>query len=135
MPLSWGHFIALMSVTDTTKRLKFAKLAAVEGLSASSLRAHIQAEDSRGNRRAGSGRKPLASAPLTEAVFRIRRQIGRLRRQLEALSTVEGIDKGQGSQILANQKAELLTVLTEFENAASNHANGQSRKNSRDVSR
>ena len=127
MPLSWGHFIALMSVTDTTKRLKFAKLAADEGLSATSLRARIQADDPRGNRRAGSGRKPLANAPLGEAVLRIRRQIGILRRQLEALPTVGGIDKGQGSQILAKRQAVLLAALAEFDEEAKKHGCGKPR--------
>lgn len=124
MPLSWGHFIALMSVTDATKRLKFAKLAADEGLSATSLRARIQADDPRGNRRAGSGRKPLANAPLGEAVLRIRRQIGILRRQLEALLEVDGAAKGRGSKKLAEQQEVLLAALAEFEKAAKKHASG-----------
>lgn len=127
MPPSWGHLIALMSISESTTRLKFAKLAADEGLSATSLRARIQADDPRGNRRAGSGRKPLANAPLGEAVLRIRRQIGILRRQLEALPAVGGIDKGQGSQILAKRQAVLLAALAEFDEEAKKHGCGKPR--------
>ena len=107
-----------MSVADPATRLKFARLAASQGLSSASLRACIQAADPQGNRRKESGRKPLADAPLEEAVRRIRHQIGRLRRQLDAVPNVDGISQGRGSQNLAQRQAELLTALTAFEEAA-----------------
>ena len=124
MPLSWSHFTGLMSVSDAGKRIEFAQLAADEGLSSASLRARIQAADPRGNRREGSGRKPLADAPLEEAMLRIRRQIGRLRRQLEALLEVDGAAKGRGSKKLAQRQEMLLAALAEFEKAAKKHASG-----------
>ena len=135
MPPSWGHLIALMSISESTTRLKFAKLAADEGLSATSLRARIQADDPRGNRRAGSGRKPLANAPLGEAVLRIRRQIGILRRQLEALREVDGAAKGRGSKKLAEQQEVLLAALAEFDDVAMKHGSGQPRSQPRTASR
>lgn len=127
MPLTWSHFTILMCLTDAKKRMKFARLAARKALSSASPRARIQAADPKGNRRQGSGRKPPANAPRAEAVLRIRRQIGRLRRQLEALPEVDGISQGRGHQILAQRQAELLTALAEFEAAATTHAGGQSR--------
>jgi hypothetical protein len=124
MPLSWSHVTVLMCVADPKTRMKFARLAAKESLSSASLRARVQAADPRGNRRQGSGRKPLANAPLDEAVQRIRRQIGRLRRQLEAMSSVNGINQGRGSQVLAERKEVLLSALAEFEEASMAHVNG-----------
>ena len=135
MPLTWSHFTVLMCVVDPKQRLKFARLAARKDLSSSSLRARIQAADPRGNRREGSGRKSLADTPLEEAVLRIRRQIGRLRRQLEALLEVDGAAKGPGSQILAKQLEVLLAALAEFEKAAKAHAGGQSHAKSQKPSR
>ena len=124
-PLSWSHVTVLMSPTDATKRMKFARLAAKEDLSSASLRARIQAADPRGNRRVGSGRKSLADAPLEEAVLRIHRQIGRLRRQLEALLEVDGAAKGRGRKKLSERQKVLLAALAEFEEAAKAHAGGQ----------
>ena len=131
MPLSWSHIVGLMSVSDAAKRIEFAQLAAEEGLSSASLRARIQAADPRGNRREGAGRKPLADAPLEEAVLRIRRQIGRLRRQLEAMSSVDWISQEQGGEVLTAQQEKLLAVLTEFDEAVTKHANGQLRSKAR----
>lgn len=129
--LSWSNFTVLMRLTDATKRKKFARLAVRKALSSDSLWACIQAADPGGNRRAGSGRKSLADAPLKEAVLRIRRQIGRLRRQLDAMSEVDGISQGRGSQVLSKQKDNLLAVLTEFEEAVKTHASGQLRSKAR----
>ena len=131
MPLSWAHVTVLMSVADTATRMEFAKLAADQGLSSASLRARAQAADPRGNRRDGSGRKSLADAPLEEAMSRIRRQIGRLRRQLEAILSVDGAAKGPGSQILAQRQEALLAAMAEFEKAAKTHASGQVRSQPR----
>ena len=135
MCLSWAHLVGLMSVTDAAQRLGFAQMAATEGLSSASLRGRIQAADPRGNRRQGSGRKPLAEAPREEAVLRVRRLIGKLRRQLEALPEVDGISRGRGSKILAQRQAELQTALTAFEEAEKQHASGQANSKSQRTSR
>lgn len=118
LPLTWSHLITLISLDNRAERMKFAKLAADEPLSSTSLRAIMQTKGDRGNRRPGAGRKPLAKTDTREAALRIKRQISRLRKQIDALADEETkILIGPKREAIRQPTDKLLKALKTFEAA------------------